>query len=196
MISFWFIQIFRLIQFKGQSPLWYRIRAIHALVAGQRVFPSLNEKLKEVMDVLNDMTRNETGVRGELRPLEQAPEEFLKKKAVVDFSATCIAIPGFVGQFTAVVRRIGKETVTVFCKVESYDGSAKKNVNYMPISKEFVFEPYMLEQKILLTIIGDKHKNKDSNFFLKLTLTNDNNGLKAVLGPMSVMEVVIMDIER
>lgn len=190
-----FFVSFRLIQFKGQTALWYRIRAIKALVAGQRVFPVLNEKLKEVMDVLNDMKRTETGKRGELRPIVNAPD-FLKKKAVIEFTATCVAIPGFVGQFTVVVKRFGKEDFTVFCKVDSYDGTAKKNVAYMPISKEFVFEPYVVEQKILVTVVGDKHKNKDSNFFLKLTLPKENNEPRVSLGAMSIMEVVIMDIER
>lgn len=147
------------------------------------------------MDVLNDIKRTETGKRGELRPIVNAPE-VLKKKAIVEFTATCVAIPGFVGQFTVVVKRFGKEDFTVFCKVDSYDGTAKKNVAYMPISKEFVFEPYVVEQKILVTVIGDKHKNIDSNFFLKLTLPKENNEPRVSLGAMSIMEVVVMDIER
>ncbi|CAL8118044.1 unnamed protein product [Orchesella dallaii] len=185
----------KLIQSRGHSVLWYRIRAIQALVAGHRSMPALSEKLKEVMDVINDMKRNETGMRGDLRPTVTSPETY-KTKAVVEFNCSCMAIPTFVGKFTIVVKRTGREDHTVFAKVVSYDGTAKKNDIYLPVAKEIVFEPYVLEHKIVLNVISDLHKSKDQNFFLKLSLTKESHPSKVALGQMSVMEVVIMDIEK
>ncbi|ODM93084.1 Sodium/calcium exchanger 3 [Orchesella cincta] len=185
----------KLIQSRGHSVLWYRIRAIQALVAGHRSMPALSERLKEVMDALNDIKRNETGRRGDLVPTVTSPETY-KTKAVVEFNCSCMAIPSFVGKFTVVVRRTGREDHTVFAKVDSYDGTAKKNDTYTPVSKEIIFEPYVLEHKIGLSVMGDVHKNKDMNFFLKLSLTKESHPSKVALGQMSVMEVVIMDIQQ
>lgn len=181
----------RLIQLRGRSLLWYKLRAIQSFTVGSRAFPSLNAKLKEVADVLDGLN---PGMGRNLRS-PATTKDTRANKAVIEFNATSMAIPIFVGSVPVTVRRTGKEDIGVHCRIDTLDGSAKRNIGYLPISTEVFFEPYVVEHTVLVNVIGDSSITTDTNFYMVARLADSTDRSQVALGPMCVMEVSIQEIK-
>lgn len=77
--------------------------------------------------------------------------------------------------------------------MESVDGSAKVNEDYVKVDEIITFEPGVSEKQVLVHIIDDNKWEPDEEFFLKLSLVDKPEGDLVQLGRISIMEITILD---
>ncbi|CAL8117950.1 unnamed protein product [Orchesella dallaii] len=182
----------KLIQGKQHTRMWYRMQASRGLMGGAKLMPVLNEKLKEVVEVINDSGSHH--LRGSMLN-SRISSQHTVNKALVEFQAATFAVTESIGQFEVIIIRSEKEDVGFNVKLESSDGSAKKGVEYEPVSEILKFEPYVLEMRHTVKIINNNQWNPDSNFFLKISIPPDSTD-KATIGQTKVIEVIIEDDDK
>ncbi len=96
---------YKLVQTRRHSRLWYRMGACRALMGSPKIQPTLNEKLKQVYDVINDAEKKFSTKK--LSMIEVSPE-LLHKKAVFDFQAASYSVPENIGTLAIAITRTGK----------------------------------------------------------------------------------------
>ncbi|ODM92176.1 Sodium/calcium exchanger 2 [Orchesella cincta] len=182
----------KLIQGKQHTRMWYRMQASRGLMGGAKLLPVLTEKLKEVVEVINDSGSHH--VRGSVLNSHVSSMHAVNK-ALVEFQAATFAVTESIGSFEVVIVRTMKEDVGFEVKLESFDGSAKKGSEYEQVSEILKFDPYVLEVRHTVKIINNNQWNPDSNFFLKVSIPLESQE-KALTGQTKVMEVIIEDDDK
>ncbi|KAG8224885.1 hypothetical protein J437_LFUL004626, partial [Ladona fulva] len=188
----------RLVDSQPHSRMWYRIGAVRSFTGGRKTQPKLSMKLQEVYDTINEHP-NAPNIGKLLEPDEL-------RKAVIEFRAATVAVPENVGTFNVTISRRGDLEPKVKVRVETIDGTAQENEDYVPINEVVVFEPNETEKEIKVEIVNDNQWEPDEEFFLKLTLIDDNDiddttslknleerEEKAQLGRISIMEITILN---
>ncbi|CAG0922584.1 unnamed protein product, partial [Notodromas monacha] len=95
------------------------------------------------------------------------------------------------------ITRHGRMDNTIQIRVETIDGSATSEADFMPINQILTFQPNELEKEVEVEIINDDQWEPDEEFFLKLSLLpldeypHSHDGL--VLGKLSIMEITILN---
>ncbi len=82
--------------------------------------------------------------------------------------------------------KASQQEVTIF--VETSNGSAEANVDYLPISRSVVFQAGVVQENIKLDILGDEDSEQDEDFTLTIT-----NASGATIGTGSVSVVIEND---
>ena len=74
--------------------------------------------------------------------------------------------------------------------VETYDGTAEAESDYIPIKKSMVFKPNQTTQDLEIEIIDDNVWEPDEVFFVKLSMDPDQPGM---IGRRQITQVVILN---
>ena len=174
----------KILNSRPKSRMWYRINATRNLIGGRNIEPihKMKKKLKKVYDAINE----DSSLPNLKFPVLADTE------TVVEFHTSTVAVMENVGTFQVFIRCRGLRTGSVGVWVESIDGSAKEGEDYLRVDEILTFAPMETEKKIDVTILDDLQWEPDEEFFLKLSLLEDNDD-SVKLGHISVMEVVIID---
>lgn len=175
--------------------LWYRINAVRALGGGHKLQPQLSEHLTEVYENLKhqeasgELDKLEPMITGSLGDLSESGA-----KAVIEFTAAQSAVMENEGQVKIYIRRYGKTSNRVLFRIETIDGTAEADSDYIPIKQTLIFERGETQKVVDITIIDDNEWEPDEVFFVKLSLDHDDPSYHhAVLGPKSIQEVTIVN---
>ncbi|XP_046399994.1 sodium/calcium exchanger 1-like isoform X2 [Ischnura elegans] len=193
----------RLVDSQPHSRMWYRIGAVRSFTGGRKTQPKLSLKLQELLDkplkTVYD-TINEHPNAPNIGKLME-PDEL--RKAVIEFRAATVAVPENVGTFEVTITRRGDLQQRAKVKVESIDGTAQENEDYIPINEIIVFEPNETEKQVKVEIVNDNQWEPDEEFFLKLAIADDDDTSsvkggeereeKVQLGRISIMEITILN---
>lgn len=173
---------------KPKSRMWYRIGAIRELSGSRKTQLRLVDKLKGIKRAISkDGNIRET----ESRAPSPTPSVYAKN-AVVEFNSPRCAILESAGKVAIIVVRRGQIQTTCRVRVETLDGTASANEDYMPINEVVVFGPGETEKEVFVTILDDTQWEPDEEFFLRLSLL-PNEGGDVTLGRTAVMEVIILN---
>ena len=83
-------------------------------------------------------------------------------------------------------------TLSIFCRLETIDGSAVEEEDYKPLNETLTFEPNERTKEIGLEIVDDNQWEPDEEFFVKLTLIPQESE-NVRLGRMSIMEITVLN---
>jgi solute carrier family 8 (sodium/calcium exchanger) len=167
--------------------------ACRALMGSAKIQPTLNEKLQEVYEVINEFNKKSgKPERLDRMSLMTPSPDILNKKAVFDFQAASYSVPESIGILNLVITRSGMKDNEVTLKVISIDGTAKAGMDFEKVDIKVVFEPFVMERTIGVKIIDDNQWEPDESFFLRLALA-DPKREDAMLGPTHTMEITIID---
>jgi len=175
--------------------LWYRINAVRTLGGGHKLQPQLSEHLTEVYE--NFKHQEASGELDKLEPMISGSMGDLSEngtKAVIEFTAAQSAVMENEGQVKIYIRRYGKTSNRIIFRIETIDGTAEADSDYIPIKQTLVFERGELSKEVDITIIDDNEWEPDEVFFVKLSLDpEDPSHSQAVLGPKSIQEITIVN---
>lgn len=174
-------------RFAGEQPknrLWYRINATKQLGGNPKLLPSSNTKLGAVLE---EMRHSDMGLAS-----KASPGKTNQKNAIIEMTATQCAILERDQKVTITVMRYGNMNNTVHCKLETIDGTAEAEKDYIPLKSDIVFGPNETEKSIDVIVIDDDEWEPDEVFFVKLMLDNEIVQ-DAVLGSKTIQEVTILN---
>ncbi|KAL1129071.1 hypothetical protein AAG570_013603 [Ranatra chinensis] len=175
----------KLVQSQPHSTLWYRIGAVRSLSGGRDIKPALSMKLKQVYDAVNADPKSP-----DLGNVPPPPDT--KSNAVVEFHSATVAVKENIGKFRVTLWRHGNLEPEVRVRVQTIDGSARRGEDYVPINEIITFETNQREKQITVEIVDDNKWEPNEEFFLRLTLLeNENENVQ--LGRISIMEITIID---
>ncbi|KAK6626785.1 hypothetical protein RUM44_009262 [Polyplax serrata] len=178
----------KIIDAQPQSLVHYRIGAIRGLTGARKIRPQLSVKLQEVYETINQHPLGPN--------LGEVPEISPETHAVIEFHAATCAVHENIGSFYVTIWRHGNVDPIVKVRVESVDGSAKVNEDYVKVDEIITFEPGVSEKQVLVHIIDDNKWEPDEEFFLKLSLVDKPEGDLVQLGRISIMEITILDDDK
>ncbi|XP_022249769.1 sodium/calcium exchanger 3-like [Limulus polyphemus] len=115
-----------------------------------------------------------------------------KSVAVIEFNAATCAVVENVGRIAISIRRRGKISNQVSCRVETIDGTATAGEDYVPLKQIITFQPNEEEKKVFVEIINDNQWEPDETFFLKLVVSEEDRK-EAALGRTCIMEITILN---
>jgi len=175
--------------------LWYRINAVRTLGGGHKLQPQLSDHLTEVYENLKH--QETTGELDKMEPMVTGSMGDLTEggsKAVIEFTAAQSAVMENEGHVRIYIKRYGKINNRVIFRIETIDGTAEADSDYIPIKQTLVFEREEIQKIVDVTIIDDNEWEPDEVFFVKLSLDpEDPSYHQAVLGPKSIQEVTIVN---
>lgn len=176
----------KLVESQSHSRMWYRVGAVRNMTGGRKTQPQLTMKLKEVYNVMNEHPDAPT--------LGKVPSVKPYKNAIIDFHASSCAVMENIGTFTVEVLRSGRLDHQVCVRVETIEGTATENQDYVAINKVITFQPGEEKQSLEIEIINDNQWEPDEEFYLRMSLLNDQSERENVqLGRVSIMEIVILN---
>ncbi|XP_022239527.1 sodium/calcium exchanger 2-like [Limulus polyphemus] len=195
----------RLMEEKEHSRMWYRVGAIRAITGAKKPKPQLNEKIRQKCE---EMVRELMALKEEEATQSKAYQQILEKEkglpqktlsleerqevAIIEFNASTCAVMENVGQVAVTVKRHGITSSQVSCRVETIDGTAEAEEDYVALKEILTFEPGQTQRKVFVQIINDNQWEPDETFFLKLSLDEGSSG-EVALGRTSVMEITILN---
>jgi solute carrier family 8 (sodium/calcium exchanger) len=121
------------------------------------------------------------------------PDDGDENKAIIDFHASSAAVLESVGTYKITIIRHGRLDNTVKVRVETIDGSAVVDEDYVPVNEVLTFEPNEREKEIGVSIVDDNQWEPDEEFFVKLTLLPGRESEDVRLGRTSIMEITILN---
>ena len=86
--------------------------------------------------------------------------------------------------------------MTIVCpfRIETIDGTAEANSDYVPMKDTLIFEPEETQKFIEIEIIDDNEWEPDEVFFVKLSLdSSDPSYNTSLMGRKAIMEVTIIN---
>lgn len=176
----------KLVESQSHSRMWYRVGAVRSMTGGRKTQPQLSYKLKEVYNAMNEHPEAPT--------VGEVPQVQPHKNAIVDFHSASCAVMENIGKFQVTICRTGKLDSRVSVRVETIDGTANVDQDYIGINEILTFEPNEREKFIDVEIINDNQWEPDEEFFLKISLLMDPEKREGVqLGRISIMEITILN---
>ncbi|XP_066988076.1 sodium/calcium exchanger Calx-like isoform X3 [Macrobrachium rosenbergii] len=176
----------KLVESQSHSRMWYRVGAVRNMTGGRKTQPQLSTKLKVVYNAMNEHPDAPT--------LGEVPQVKPHQNAVIDFHAASCAVMEDIGKFKVAVCRSGRLDNRVSVRVETIDGTATEEQDYMPINEVITFEPEESEKFVEVEIINDNQWEPDEEFFLKISLLMNAEEREGVqLGRISIMEITILN---
>lgn len=176
----------KLVESQSHSRMWYRVGAVRNMTGGRKTQPQLSTKLKVVYNAMNEHPDAPT--------LGEVPQVKPHQNAVIDFHAASCAVMEDIGKFKVAVCRSGRLDNRVSVRVETIDGTATEEQDYMPINEVITFEPEENEKFVEVEIINDNQWEPDEEFFLKISLLMNAEEREGVqLGRISIMEITILN---
>ncbi|KAK3892304.1 hypothetical protein Pcinc_003849 [Petrolisthes cinctipes] len=176
----------KLVESQSHSRMWYRVGAVRSMTGGRKTQPQLSYKLKEVYNAMNEHPEAPT--------VGEVPKVMPHKNAIIDFHSASCAVMENIGKFPVAICRSGRIDSKVSVRVETIDGTATEEQDYVPINQVITFEPGEAEKFIDVEIINDNQWEPDEEFFLKLSLLINSEQRQGVqLGRISIMEITILN---
>ncbi|KAG0730061.1 Sodium/calcium exchanger 2 [Chionoecetes opilio] len=176
----------KLVESQSHSRMWYRVGAVRSMTGGRKTQPQLSCKLKEVYSAMNEHPEAPT--------VGEVPQVQPHKNAVIDFHSASCAVMENIGKFQVAICRTGRMDSMISVRVETIDGTATVDQDYIGINKIVTFEPNEREKFIEVEIINDNQWEPDEEFFLKLSMLMDPEKREGVqLGRISIMEITILN---
>ncbi|XP_066988077.1 sodium/calcium exchanger Calx-like isoform X4 [Macrobrachium rosenbergii] len=194
----------KLVESQSHSRMWYRVGAVRNMTGGRKTQPQLSTKLKvrskdrmKTLIMLEDGTNqvyNAMNEHPDAPTLGEVPQVKPHQNAVIDFHAASCAVMEDIGKFKVAVCRSGRLDNRVSVRVETIDGTATEEQDYMPINEVITFEPEESEKFVEVEIINDNQWEPDEEFFLKISLLMNAEEREGVqLGRISIMEITILN---
>jgi solute carrier family 8 (sodium/calcium exchanger) len=113
---------------------------------------------------------------------------------VIEFVATQSAVLERDGRVRVGIRRYGKLNCRVLFRIETIDGTAEAEKDYIPIKQTMVFERDETHKSVDIEIIDDNEWEPDEVFFVKLALDiNDPSYKNSVIGKKAIQEITIIN---
>lgn len=176
----------KLVESQSHSRMWYRVGAVRSMTGGRKTQPQISYKLKEVYNAMNEHPEAPT--------VGEVPKVMPHKNAIIDFHSASCAVMENIGKFQVSICRSGKTDSRVSVRVETIDGTATVDQDYVPINEIITFESGEIEKFIDVEIINDNQWEPDEEFFLKISLLMDQEQREGVqLGRISIMEITILN---
>lgn len=176
----------KLVESQSHSRMWYRVGAVRSMTGGRKTQPQLSYKLKEVYSAMNEHPEAPT--------VGEVPKVQPHKNAIIDFHSASCAVMENIGKFQVAICRTGRLDSRVSVRVETIDGTANVDSDYIGINEIITFEPNEQEKFIDVEIINDNQWEPDEEFFLKISLLMDQEKREGVqLGRISIMEITILN---
>ncbi|XP_037777233.1 sodium/calcium exchanger 2-like isoform X4 [Penaeus monodon] len=176
----------KLVESQSHSRMWYRVGAVRNMTGGRKTQPQLSTKLKEVYSAMNEHPEAPT--------LGDVPKVMPHQNAIIDFHAASCAVMENIGKFEVAIIRSGRTDNEVSVRVETIDGTATEDQDYIPINQVITFGPGETEKLIEVEIINDNQWEPDEEFFLKISLLYNAEKRQGVqLGRISIMEITILN---
>ncbi|XP_050732417.1 sodium/calcium exchanger 2-like isoform X8 [Eriocheir sinensis] len=176
----------KLVESQSHSRMWYRVGAVRSMTGGRKTQPQISYKLKEVYNAMNEHPEAPT--------VGEVPKVMPHKNAIIDFHSASCAVMENIGKFQVSICRSGKTDSRVSVRVETIDGTATVDQDYVPINEIITFESGETEKFIDVEIINDNQWEPDEEFFLKISLLMDQEQREGVqLGRISIMEITILN---
>ncbi|ESP03915.1 hypothetical protein LOTGIDRAFT_71451, partial [Lottia gigantea] len=157
------------------SSLWYRVNATRVITGGSKL---MYENLQP-------------DAPARLAPSELEALSEGGKKSVVEFTASSCSVLENEGSVRIGIRRFGNTSLNITVSVETIDGSAESNSDYVPFSGTVTFKSKEVLKEIFIKIIDDDVWEPDEFFFVKLFLTEDQKNV--ALGKTSINQVTIVN---
>ncbi|XP_029634589.1 sodium/calcium exchanger 3 isoform X8 [Octopus sinensis] len=179
---------------------WYRINANRSMTGGQKLTPIVMEAFKEIQDELSAKLDNPQ-LHEDLK-LPQEEREALRvrrakdhseggKKAVVEFTASGVAVLESEKKVRVGIRRTGKMDIPVQVRVETVPGTATPGSDYKPLNEIIQFQENEMLRTIYVEIIDDFEWEPDEFFFVQLSLLPESNDVS--LAKNYIMQVTIIN---
>ncbi|XP_042238994.1 sodium/calcium exchanger 2-like isoform X3 [Homarus americanus] len=195
----------KLVESQSHSRMWYRVGAVRSMTGGRKTQPQLSYKLKEISRMIDAKIQqdfdwklkfvyNAMNEHPDAPTVGEVPKVMPHRNAVIDFHAASCAVMENIGKFNVAICRTGKTDNEVSVRVESIDGTATEEQDYIAINKVITFAPGEMEKQIEVEIINDNQWEPDEEFFLKISLMLDSEKRQGVqLGRISIMEITILN---
>ncbi|XP_068208798.1 sodium/calcium exchanger Calx-like isoform X3 [Palaemon carinicauda] len=176
----------KLVESQSHSRMWYRVGAVRNMTGGRKTQPQLSTKLKQVYNAINE--------HPEAPNLGEVPQVKPHQNAIIDFHAGSCAVMEDIGKFKVALCRSGRLDNRVSVRVETIDGTATEEQDYVPINEVITFDPEETEKLVEVEIINDNQWEPDEEFFLKISLLMNSEEREGVqLGRISIMEITILN---
>ncbi|KAK7113072.1 sodium/calcium exchanger 1-like [Littorina saxatilis] len=161
---------------------WYRMNAIRNLSGGSKLTPPVNEKQA---DILNHLLQGEE--MGSAVSVMSAGGE----RAVIQWASSASAVLEKDGEVSLILMRTGNLDNRVLVRVETIDGTAEAESDYIPYKETLVFEPGETSKNVDVKIVDDNEWEPDEVFFVKLAVLDDAEGV--VIGKRAITQVTILN---
>ena len=130
----------------------------------------------------------------ENRPLiEFEKEEEEPDKSVIEFGTTAVAVMEDVGSLNVTIIRHGKVDEAAQIKLDTIDGSAEEEEDYIGIHDVFSFNPGQTEMEVEVEIVDDDDWEPDEEFFLKIAIDPDCENKNIKIGKKNIMTIMILN---
>jgi len=190
----------KVVDAQPKSRIWYRIGATRNLTGGRKINPGsqMSTKLREQGD-MNPLSGDESVMKvyDAINEHEELPNidypDSDASKAIVEFHASSAAVMENIGTFKVLICRHGNKNSEVKVKVETIDGSAVEEEDYIKVDEVLTFNSMETEKEIGVTIVNDDQWEPDEEFFLKLSLVEGDDSKTVKLGRSSIMEIMILN---
>ncbi|XP_036358407.1 sodium/calcium exchanger 3 isoform X7 [Octopus sinensis] len=166
---------------------WYRINANRSMTGGQKLTPIVMEAFKELHEDLK-LPQEE---REALRVRRAKDHSEGGKKAVVEFTASGVAVLESEKKVRVGIRRTGKMDIPVQVRVETVPGTATPGSDYKPLNEIIQFQENEMLRTIYVEIIDDFEWEPDEFFFVQLSLLPESNDVS--LAKNYIMQVTIIN---
>ncbi|KAL8582386.1 hypothetical protein ACOMHN_042024 [Nucella lapillus] len=160
---------------------WYRVNAIRNLTGGAKLTPTMTGKQSEVLNILEK--GEDMGSTGSMSEMGT--------RAVIQWASDSSAVLEQDGFTHLTVMRIGNTENSVFVRVETLDGTAEAESDYIPYKETLVFEPGETSKTIEVKIINDNEWETDEVFFVRLSLKDMEQN--AIIGKRDITQVTIVN---
>ncbi|XP_069953412.1 sodium/calcium exchanger Calx isoform X5 [Cherax quadricarinatus] len=187
----------KLVESQSHSRMWYRVGAVRSMTGGRKTQPQLSYKLKETIESLmtaRDSVYSAMNEHPEAPTVGEVPKVTPSKNAIIDFHSGSCAVMENIGKFEVAICRSGRTDNEVSVRVETIDGTATEEQDYVAINEVITFKPGETEKFVEVEIINDNQWEPDEEFFLKISLLLDREKRDGVqLGRISIMEITILN---
>ncbi|XP_052783919.1 sodium/calcium exchanger 1-like isoform X2 [Mya arenaria] len=181
---------------KGQSHNsgWYRIQATRKLTGSQRVQPKVKEAFKDIYTTVMNRSYLQQSPEPENTSLSAVDLTDNGNRAVVEFTAASSAVLENEGKVRLGIRRYGRLDLPVSVKLETIDGTAEANSDYIPLKTSVQFAIGETLKEINIEIVDDDVWEPDEFFFAKLFVDHGDPSVKHVtLGSVSINQITIIN---
>ncbi|CAF1245693.1 unnamed protein product [Didymodactylos carnosus] len=116
-----------------------------------------------------------------------------KNQSIIEFSTVSYAVLESQQYVELIIQRLGViDTVSRF-RLDTIDGTAVENEDYIKLSDEFEMKEGEYEKKIRVVIIDDNEWEPDETFFVKLSLPKSEENRPTKLGSKTAALVTIIN---
>ncbi|XP_062575827.1 sodium/calcium exchanger 3-like isoform X2 [Saccostrea cucullata] len=169
---------------------WYRVHAVRGLTGGHRLLPKINHTLKELYEKINRQKELDQHLN-ENMDVSTVDLSESGTRAVVEFTASSVAVLENEGKVRVGIRRYGKVDIPATVRVETIDGSAEEGSDYKPLKEDITFAVNERLREVYIEIIDDDEWEPDEIFFVKLSLPHEQKDV--VIGKMAINQITIIN---